>query len=210
MTGCVLIPIGRERKLQFGITFFQDYCHSYVLEALYLLSYPLTGYMFVRCAYALLYFVSHVKFQVYTMLDIIEQISVGYQRKSDTELLDCPEYQEVVKARLCVMVTKLTQLTRYEIKMWTIIIIIKKRYFCRVATRASATLTTHLIPPLAISGLLMGLSAMSFVYLVSDRTFTPYSFRVNLNMTHDFREIYSVTGVIFKISCGALVQCRLW
>ncbi|KAJ3659949.1 hypothetical protein Zmor_011611 [Zophobas morio] len=80
------------------------------------------------------------------MLDIIEQISVGYQRKSDTELLDCPEYQEVVKARLCVMVTKLTQLTR-------------------VATRASATLTTHLIPPLAISGLLMGLSAMSFVYL---------------------------------------------
>ena len=118
VSDCILIPVGRERKFQFGITFFQDYCHSYVLEALYLLGYPVTGYMFVRLAYALLYFVSHVKFQIYTIFDIIEQVSEGYDDKSDAELLDCDVYQKVVKARLHLVVTKLTQLARYELKKW--------------------------------------------------------------------------------------------
>ena len=96
--------------------FFRDYCHSYVLEALYLLGYPVTGYMFVRLAYALLYCVSHVKFETYLILDIIEHVSEGYDDKTDAELLDCDEYQQVVKARLVVMLTKLIYLARYEIK----------------------------------------------------------------------------------------------
>ncbi|KAJ3659905.1 hypothetical protein Zmor_011567 [Zophobas morio] len=152
ISGCIVIPVGRERKFQFGITFFQDYCHSYVLEALYLLGYPITAYMFVRLAYALLYFVSHVKFQIYIILDIIEQISEGYDDKSDGELLDSEEYQKVVKARLAFLITKVTSLARLC-------------YFGRVGDLAAAMLAGHLIPPIVISGLLMGLSVLSFIYL---------------------------------------------
>ena len=110
--GCVLIPMGRERKFQFGITFFQDYCHSYVLEALYLLGYPVSAYVFVRLSHGLWYFVSHVKFKLYTILDITKDISAEYDNHSDNDLIDCDEYQKIVKARLLVIVTELTELSR--------------------------------------------------------------------------------------------------
>ncbi|XP_063901843.1 odorant receptor 46a-like [Zophobas morio] len=126
--------------------YLPDYCHSYVLEALYLLSYPVVGYMFVQLAYALLYFVSHVKFQLYMTLDMIEHIAAEYDEQSDDDLLNCDEYQNTIKARLVLMVTKLTEVTR-------------------VANLAASMLAVHFIPPLAMSAVLIGLSLLSFVYL---------------------------------------------
>ena len=117
IAGCVLIPVGTERKFQFGIIFFQDYCHSYVLEAFYFLGFPVSAYVFVRLSYALLYFVSHVKFRLYTILDAIEHITIEYDDQSDNDLIDCGEYQRVIKERLHLIVTELIQLTRYEIKL---------------------------------------------------------------------------------------------
>ena len=81
------------------------------------------------------------------------------------------------------------------------VLIIRICYFGRVADRAANMLAWHYTPPLAISGLLMGLSALSFVYLVSDRKYSDSKF-----FKCGCREIFSVIGVIFKISCGALVQ----
>ncbi|XP_063923068.1 odorant receptor 46a-like [Zophobas morio] len=129
----------------FIIIFFHDYCHLYVFEALYLLSYPITGYMFVRLAYALLYFVSHLKFEVYKILDIMEHVSVEYDYQSDNELLECDEYQKIVKARLLLVITKLTQLAR-------------------IADLASM-ITAQLLPPFTISAVLMGLSIMNLFFI---------------------------------------------
>ncbi|KAJ3659885.1 hypothetical protein Zmor_011547 [Zophobas morio] len=101
--------------------------------------------MFVRLAYALLYFVSHLKFQVYKILDIMEQVSVEYDYQSDNELLECDEYQKIVKARLLLVITKLTQLAR-------------------IADLASM-ITAQLLPPFTISAVLMGLSIMNLFFI---------------------------------------------
>ncbi|KAJ3646492.1 hypothetical protein Zmor_024078 [Zophobas morio] len=179
VSDCILIPVGRERKFQFGITFFQDYCHSYVLEALYLLGYPITGYMYVRIAYTLLYIVSHIKFRTYLIFDMIEHVSEGYDDQIDTELLDCDEYQKVLKARLVFMLTELIQIAR-------------------VADLAAAILSGHLIPPLAVSGLLIGLSALSFVYLTENMFDAIYSNTRWTSFNKSNRKIILITMTVFQ------------
>ena len=54
-------------------------------------------------------------------LDMIEHIAAEYDEQSDDDLLNCDEYQNTIKARLVLMVTKLTEVTRYEINMLNII-----------------------------------------------------------------------------------------
>ncbi|KAJ3659951.1 hypothetical protein Zmor_011613 [Zophobas morio] len=180
LTGCVLIPVGKERTLPFAITFFEDYCHSYILEGIYLLAHPITIYMFVRFSYAILYFVSHVKFQLYTILDIIQDISAEYDDQSDADLLDREEYQDNVNARLLLMVTKLTELTR-------------------LASLAASDLATYFIPPLVFSGLLVGLSIMSFFYMGDSLGYWSY-FQSSLWC------ITSLSTMIIYVYCGQVFE----
>ncbi|XP_063923064.1 uncharacterized protein LOC135137369 [Zophobas morio] len=127
ITGAVLIPVGKERNLQFAVLLFENYYPLYVVEGI------------------IMYFVLHTKFQIYILLDYIQEIVDDYEDKDDTELLELKEYQAVVKERLKEMVVKINML----IKM----------------VNFGSDLTKHFIPPMATSGVLMGLSAMSFVYL---------------------------------------------
>ncbi|XP_063923062.1 odorant receptor 46a-like [Zophobas morio] len=145
ITGAVLIPVGKEREMQFAVLLFEKYYPLYVLEALYYMSFPIVAYVSVRLAYTIMYFVSHAKFQIYMLLEFIRGIVDDYSDNDDSELLNSEAYQNVVKERLQEMVTRITMLIKL--------------------TNMGSDLAGHFIPTMALSGVLMGLGVMSFVYL---------------------------------------------
>ncbi|KAJ3659879.1 hypothetical protein Zmor_011542 [Zophobas morio] len=145
ITGAVVIPVGKVRDTHLAVLLFENYYPLYVVETIYFLSFPIVSYVSVRLAYGITYFVLHVKFQIYMLLDYVEGIVDDYEDIDDSNLLESREYQTVVKGRLNEMVLKINML----IKM----------------VNMGSDLTKHFIPTMATSGVLMGLSAMSFSYL---------------------------------------------
>ena len=111
ITGCIIIPVGKERKLQFILTFLKDH-HLSILEMLYYPMFPIYALLSVRLPHGLLYFVSHTKFSVYVCLDFIQEICSDYDNKDDNELLESKEYQDVVRERLISVVTKMQNLMK--------------------------------------------------------------------------------------------------
>ncbi|KAJ3659834.1 hypothetical protein Zmor_011501 [Zophobas morio] len=79
------------------------------------------------------------------LLDYIKGIVDDYEDTDDSNLLESEEYQSVVKERLNEMILKINTL----IKM----------------VNMGSDLAKHFIPTMATSGVLMGLSVMSFSYL---------------------------------------------
>ena len=100
ITGAILIPVGKERDTHLAVRLFENYYPLYVVEAIYFLSFPIVSYVSVRLAYGIMYFVLHVKFQIYMLLDYINGMVDDYEDIDDSNLLESEEYQSVVKERI--------------------------------------------------------------------------------------------------------------
>ncbi|KAJ3619318.1 hypothetical protein MTP99_005008 [Tenebrio molitor] len=82
---------------------------------------------------------------MYLLLDCINYLSADYENVDDTKLLESTEYQKVIKKRLHFLVVRHNELTRLGTTV--------------------CDLAAQLLPPIAIAGILLCLSAMSFAYL---------------------------------------------
>ncbi|XP_063923455.1 uncharacterized protein LOC135137666 [Zophobas morio] len=136
------------------------------------------------CQYAwhisnILYFVLHAKFQVYMLLDYTKGIVDDYEDTDDSNLLESEEYQSVVKERLNEMILKINTL----IKM----------------VNMGSDLAKYFIPTMATSGVLMGLSVMSFSYL--SKFFGYWSYFQNF-----IWGLTSVSTLIIYVHCGQQLE----
>ena len=112
ITGCILIPIGKERKFHFILTFLEDYYHLSILEAFYYIIFPVSALVSIRLPQGLLYIVSYIKFVVYEFLDSTKAVFSIYESKDDNELLESKEYQSVVRGQLVLAIVKINELIK--------------------------------------------------------------------------------------------------